>query len=678
MYIHKGFIKRLLTNFLILFLFLSFIPPVLSQVETVDVEETAGVTESVVDENPPEITPPKSTQTLANENGLNTICLKGENVAEHDLSMGKLGTQRFNLVSEKAVSGVPLYIAVCTTTNGVLKCTTSNSQTDIKIFGEDNTNKVSFTTTTCKKRCNAGKTDPVINTEVPSFTVEEGNPYTPTSNKISLSIAMSGIIPHAKYPYYGFQIIPPAAVEVGRGSEIVEDYDSTIKLDVLDFSFQQTSSKTSEEECVGITWDPFGRVFDSQSLEPIEGVEVKIFDSINPEHSPLILNTSLYTDYDGVFNFMVPEGTYYLRLGNMPSTHKFIKNPNLNPNYVKIYVKQDGSSSIYSPDEPINELIDTPEEKKAGRPFVEQRDIPLDPGNNKPYKAESVKEYEEERALIMIGVGDGAKMRYSGRVSHPFARVDLVGNISQKIVASTKADRQGFFQIMVSPEIIPVDETLYIKASKTDLTTDNFDSPLSWIKKIFTKIIGFLVKDILAVESKSYEPILRYIEGYAYDSSGKPIKNAEVTVKLSMNDSSYYKTTADSKGYFVIKSNHLPPFNFYLKLTDPVTRLTVIRTTSDFVKINKKYLESESIDLMKYEPDNKNLFTKAKKNSEKEKTLQNKTDNFQNSEKQLEKMSQKNNFYNKIVLIIFFLLILLVAIVGMIVYIIKNQERNLN
>jgi len=635
-------------------------------------------------ENSPEITPSESAETLANENGLNTICFRGENVAEHTIGMGSVGTQKFNIVTEEAVAGVPIYVVLCSTKDGELICTTTDPNTDLEIsdvIGGDNSQEVSFSFTTCKKRCNSGNAPPVTHTKIPSFTVDEGNPYIPTSNSVKLSITMSSIVKHAKYPYYGLQIIPPiTTTDLGTGGEVAEGHSSTPQQGTFGFTFEELFPEGSEEKCIGVSWDPFGRVFDSKSLEPIEGVEVKILDSINPEHYPSILDTSLYTDYDGVFNFMVPEGTYYLRLGDIPSTHQFTDSPNLNPNYMKIYVKPDGSSSIYSPDEPIKELIDTEKEEIAKRPVPEQRDIPLDPGENEPYKAKEVVEYKEERASIMIGAGDMAKVRYSGRVSHPFARVDLVGDSSGEIIASNKADRQGFFQILVSSDIIPIDETLDVLATPTDLTRKDFDAPLSWVRKILAKLVNFFIKNVSAEEkSYSFEPILRYIEGFAYGPSGMPIKNAEVTVKLKMNDSSYYKTTADSTGYFAIASNHLPPFNFYLKLTDPVTRVTVNRTTSDFVRINQEYLEKENIDLMKYKTDKENLLTNVKKSDETE-SIAAKADLNGIRGKDMEKsgIPARKNYYNTIVLMVFLIILLIAGIVGMVIFIRKNREKNIN
>ncbi len=132
--------------------------------------------------------------------------------------------------------------------------------------------------------------------------------------------------------------------------------------------------------------DPFGIVFDSQSLEPLPNIKVTIFDKNKNKYFLPGLTNPQTTLADGLFNFLVEPGVYYLST-SLPDGYKFIANPNLHPNYVKIYHKIDGTNSIYKPDEPVAELIDTPEEVAAGKPDMEHRDIPLDPGAGAPYNS---------------------------------------------------------------------------------------------------------------------------------------------------------------------------------------------------------------------------------------------------------------------------------------------------
>src|SRR3972149_11827084 len=46
------------------------------------------------------------------------------------------------------------------------------------------------------------------------------------------------------------------------------------------------------------------------------------------------------------------------------------------------------------------------------------------------------------------------------------------------------------------------------------------------------------------------DPILQYLEGYAYDSKGAIIPNAKVMVKLEMSKAVFYETKTDEKGVF--------------------------------------------------------------------------------------------------------------------------------
>ena len=138
---------------------------------------------------------------------------------------------------------------------------------------------------------------------------------------------------------------------------------------------QQQGTFTFEDtKCVSIEWDPYGRVFDSQSLEPIPGVQVGLFDNLNPQQLTQTTNNPQIIQQDGTFNFLSKAGTYYLNVLQMPSGYSFVANPRLNANYGKAYSQRNGSPSIYKPGQPIVET--------AGNP--QHRDIPLDPGNSSP------------------------------------------------------------------------------------------------------------------------------------------------------------------------------------------------------------------------------------------------------------------------------------------------------
>ena len=95
-----------------------------------------------------------------------------------------------------------------------------------------------------------------------------------------------------------------------------------------------------------------------------------------------------------------------------------------------------------------------------------------------------------------------------------------------------------------------------------------------------------------------FNPILSYIEGYAYDEIGKIIPNAKIVVTLNDNDEVFYTTSADTTGFFTVYSNNLPFFEYYLNITSPNGK-TVKQTTTEFITFNKDYLTEHDLNLIK-------------------------------------------------------------------------------
>src|SRR3990172_2231190 len=219
---------------------------------------------------------------------------------------------------------------------------------------------------------------------------------------------------HVSYAYFGVTVSEPKVIP-GQGSTI--QYGT--------FEFQQDPKV---QGCVSIRWDPFGRVFDSQSLEPISNVTVTLLDKNKIFADMPGLSNPEITEADGIYNFFVdikgkdPE-TFYV--SPFKSTHTFTATPNLNPNYNKAYY------DIYKPGDPIVEAPGVPE----------HRDIPLDPGTNPPFRSDPV-------SMTAAAVRLGRYTRYEGTVSHPLSIITLIGKNSLTEVARTNADREGYWTIL--------------------------------------------------------------------------------------------------------------------------------------------------------------------------------------------------------------------------------------
>jgi len=350
--------------------------------------------------------------------------------------------------------------------------------------------------------------------------------------------------------------------------------------------------------------DPFGIVFDSQSLEPMRGVKITIFDENKNKYDLIGLTNPQITAADGLFNFLVEPGTYYLSL-EVPSGYSFSSGANLHPNYVKIYHKMDGTDSIYRPDEPIVEEIDTPEEEVNGYPDMEHRDIPLDPGGNPPYHvAPSTISYS------MIRVGN--TLRVSGKNSHPLSEVVFSQN--QGKIIQVKADRFGFYDVDLDNRYLVQDEPINVTYIKENLTATELENQASFFKRIISvfmkKILSPFVGSSLAQmririddnNSSDYSltlnPIFSYLEGFAYDDRNNIVPNARVRVKLKMNNATVYETDADKNGYFKIEPKHIPLFPYDIEIANNQGGDVLGMSTSQFASKNKEFLKKERINLL--------------------------------------------------------------------------------
>jgi len=108
-----------------------------------------------------------------------------------------------------------------------------------------------------------------------------------------------------------------------------------------------------------------------------------------------------------------------------------------------------------------------------------------------------------------------------------------------------------------------------------------------------------------------FNPLLEYIEGYAYSDSQKIIPNAKVSIILKADKSIYYQTTTDSSGFFTIYSKDLPFMDYYLKFEDPLTQVKITQTTTQFIRSNSSYLKSEDLDLMRSTKNNQPIINPA-------------------------------------------------------------------
>lgn len=383
--------------------------------------------------------------------------------------------------------------------------------------------------------------------------------------------------------------------------------------------------------------DPKGRLFDIKSLEPVSGVEASLLNSFKNLFSYKSIINPQIVQANGEFNFWVPNGIYYLSFGKIPPTHSWpIEMTNVHPNYSLAYycdneVKNDenGSVPLYYDQFSIieyNKLVHC--------------DVPLDPGTNAPIRS-MVKTIDYG---LSKSTSDNS-LNYTGKVTHPFTKVQLVGETSSRVVAEIEADKLGYWKISLPQAIYPLTtdglpDKVLLKYTKKDLTG----------KQIFKPVEGI-----------SFEPILSYIEGYSYDKNNQILSNAKVGVKQKNSDNVVFLSKSDKNGYFRIGSQYLPSFPYDLVFSGNSADNIVV-STSEFVNSNKDFLVTEKLNLVNTQNRDINLTTASTSSFRNLKTGQ---DQFPADEVVKNKPEDKQT---KSSLSLFFGLILILIVGGLVVF----------
>lgn len=323
----------------------------------------------------------------------------------------------------------------------------------------------------------------------------------------------------------------PEIIDQNRGN--------TLQLGTLRFS-------GSAQSCLTVKQDPYGRVFDAASLKPVPQVNVTLLDQSKAQASIPGTPNPVSTIEDGIFNFLVPAGTYFLKTPLTQTT--------AHTNASLAY------SNLYTYDAAIVEQL--------GK--AEQRDIPV------------VMPSASQPRLTLINYGQlqlAPKTRLEGRASWPLTIVQVIQGTTT--LATQQSDKFGYFSILVDNTSINPTQQLTMQLVEVDLTTDAKNP----------KTGG-------ATVGKSIDPIPSYLEGYAYDSAGQILPFAAVKVKLTMSDSVYFQTTADKNGFFTIAPRFLPIIGYYLEFTPANTLQNIKVTIPEFAQKNKAYHDTEDIHII--------------------------------------------------------------------------------
>lgn len=522
------------------------------------------------------------------QKGQNWVCLQWEHY-NGPIKPGGKEDHRLRLKGNEIPTNKDVYIVAMIGTKGY-RFTTGNDTYDKELgFGDNN-----YTFLSNSESSKIDEILPYI------FIVDGGSKRRFTDGKIDVVVASDSnkATDHRFFAVWDID-------------QLINDTAGTIKYGTATF-------KEDITRCTEIHWDPLGRVFDAQSLEPLPQVELEILDYQTGLRVPIPKNPKT-TGEDGMYNFLVEKGSYKLKINKMPLGYKMVSDAaKINPNYLKAYAGmtekcenltgEDGNkkticSKLYLPDEEV----------KENPPIISQRDIALDPGVNLPYRASKVTSFH------FGSIRGGKETLFEGRVSHPLTKVKLVKEKSREELGKTQADKFGFWKIMIPNEKLPLTEDIVATFEKVDLTKlitkRDGNSLISRILEILSKKSAAQENNLN--ETVKFTPIFPYIEGYAYDNAGKIIPNAIVVVRLKGTTGVYYQTKADEKGYFQINQEFLPPFEYQLEFKNPLSNQTISnQSTSQFAEKNKEYLLANKIDLVMAKKDGREIFPTTKTGTE--------------------------------------------------------------
>lgn len=351
--------------------------------------------------------------------------------------------------------------------------------------------------------------------------------------------------------------------------------------------------------CTEVIWDPEGRVFDAKTLEPIAGARVVLSrkhktgspaacangtivgdTNIDKTCTPATsdwrevppssaLKNPQFTKADGQFNFFVGADRFYqLDVTMAGYTFPIASVSEVNPLYS--WKGPDGVAMY-------RQLYTATNREIYQVAKTEHRDIPIiATGASATSKIVA--------SLFPVSTPDG-KWVVTGTVSHPLATIEVytkdpTTGQKKKLVGTYSADSRGRVNISLNQKTLAPDVLGIIEVKPFDYTRGQAAANTN------SNVLGVLAQANSPTSSSAIsmtvEPIPTYLEGFAYDSTGKIIPYAKVGVYLSYSKNAFYQTMTNSDGSFRIASEYLPNTQFSIRFTDPQGKVNNV-TTSQFI-----------------------------------------------------------------------------------------------
>jgi len=501
------------------------------------------------------------------------LCVKVVSAAEQknrrwvcldaDRSGGHVATLTSSKLGAKPLPGTATYIFVCIGST----CTTGDSQRDIVATGSDGLSILSGT---------YGYKFEGMN---PST-----NPLTSDSNGGIGSVTWQDSTKDSQTRIWmAMNFYTPSTTSAGAAGG---EQQGT-------FSFDVASKK-----CVSIQWDPFGRVFDATTLEPVQGARVTLLFKKNGSFVPMtpsdVVGGGIVNPYtttaDGGFSFVVPDGEYKLVANPAALTDSKAVNAKYANAYYDIYPSLTGDDIV----------------EQGG---MQHRDVPIATLNT------------NTTATIMsstITQGEGI-IYVQGLVSHPLSKI--ITQVKRVYTNSSKveirdgdfvlADKLGKFAIEINQGEFAntaqyVDMIAGLRVEKVNLTTlaqKKDSSFFAWIGEQIRKVWEGSVVSAQFNSQLALEPIPSYIEGYAYDSAGKVLSGVTVGIYMKGGKNPLYTTQADMSGHFKVGSENIPPVDYDIRYTQATGVVTSV-TKSTFLTQNHAYMAVNKVNAFEYRTTN--------------------------------------------------------------------------
>ena len=376
--------------------------------------------------------------------------------------------------------------------------------------------------------------------------------------------------------FYGMQVLSAAQIPSISPGPTIPAVGSSLKLGT--FSVTPTSVPGNPQgatNCVSIYWDPFGRVIDAKTLEPIQNVQVtlKNLDASGNQvltsmpGNPLFKNP-YSTNAGGSYTFGVSEGTYFL----LPSHNQYT--------FPVDQVTLQNAITQLKQIDPQGQFVDTTKiYNNSQEPIYEQyaetqrRDILMINNSTSLAKRGSVP------AVINAVVGlNNNNQVITGIVSHP--RAVVTASVNGTVLAQTTASMNGHFQLTIPSEQLPAD------TASIDLNGQSTPLTATQTKQTSTTLLHVA-------------PVPLQLGGFVYNTQGIGLPNTQVVIVIpSMNNMIFTSTTSDKDGFISIPATQLPPFPYTIQVRDQ-SGSQIVNTLSiaEFQKINTPYYQATGVNI---------------------------------------------------------------------------------